>query len=42
MRHAQDVSEIDINPLMVLEHGRGAHALDALLVPEEQTTKAKP
>ncbi len=42
MRHAQDVSEIDINPLMVLEQGRGAHALDALLVPEEQTTKAKP
>ncbi len=41
MRHAQDVSEIDINPLMVLEQGRGAHALDALLVPEEQTTKAK-
>ena len=42
MRHAHDVSEIDINPLMVLEQGRGAHALDALLVPEEQTTKAKP
>lgn len=42
MRHAQDVSEIDVNPLMVLEQGRGAHALDALLVPEEQTTKAKP
>ena len=42
MRHAQDVSEIDINPLMVLEQGRGAHALDALLVPEEQTMKAKP
>lgn len=41
-RHAQDVSEIDINPLMVLEQGRGAHALDALLVPEEQTMKAKP
>jgi len=42
MRHAHDVSEIDINPLMVLEQGRGAHALDALLVPEEQTMKAKP
>lgn len=42
MRHAHDVSEIDINPLMVLEQGRGAHALDALLVPEEQAMKAKP
>ncbi|WP_454914366.1 acetate--CoA ligase family protein [Variovorax gossypii] len=41
-RHAQNVSEIDINPLVVLEQGRGAHALDALLVPEEQTMKAKP
>jgi len=41
-RHVQNVSEIDINPLMVLEQGHGAHALDALLVPEEQSMKANP
>ncbi|CAA2109415.1 acetate--CoA ligase family protein [Variovorax paradoxus] len=38
-RHADTVAEIDINPLVVLDHGRGAFALDALLVPE---TKDKP
>jgi hypothetical protein len=32
-RHAQQVAEIDINPLVVLDAGRGAYALDALLVP---------
>ncbi|MDQ0027241.1 acyl-CoA synthetase (NDP forming) [Variovorax paradoxus] len=42
MRHADSVSEIDINPLMVLDLGRGAHALDALLVPEQPLTKAHP
>jgi len=42
VRHADSVSEIDINPLVVLEQGRGAHALDALLVPEEPTKKAQP
>ncbi|MDP9895712.1 acyl-CoA synthetase (NDP forming) [Variovorax boronicumulans] len=41
-RHADSVSEIDINPLMVLDLGRGAHALDALLVPDEPPTKAHP
>ncbi|MGJ7566065.1 acetate--CoA ligase family protein [Variovorax sp. GB1R11] len=38
-RHAQAVAEIDINPLVVLDHGQGAFALDALLVPH---TKDKP
>ncbi|MDO9406640.1 MAG: acetate--CoA ligase family protein [Polaromonas sp.] len=33
VRHAQSVAEIDINPLMVLDQGQGAYALDALLVP---------
>ncbi|MDP9927872.1 acetate--CoA ligase family protein [Variovorax paradoxus] len=42
MRHADSVSEIDINPLTVLDLGRGAHALDALLVPEQPLTKAHP
>jgi acyl-CoA synthetase (NDP forming) len=41
-RHVRNVSEIDINPLVVLEQGSGARALDALLVPEESTMKAKP
>ena len=35
-RHADDVAEIDINPLVVLDAGRGAFALDALLVPEQK------
>lgn len=42
VRHVDSVSEIDINPLMVLDQGRGAHALDALLVPEPPLTKAHP
>ncbi|CAN7741380.1 acetate--CoA ligase family protein [Variovorax paradoxus] len=42
VRHADSVCEIDINPLVVLEQGRGAHALDALLVPEEHAMKAQP
>lgn len=42
VRHAGSVSEIDINPLVVLDLGRGAHALDALLVPEQPLTKAHP
>ncbi|MBU2288245.1 MAG: acetate--CoA ligase family protein, partial [Gammaproteobacteria bacterium] len=33
-RHADAISEIDVNPLVVLDAGRGAFALDALLVPE--------
>ncbi|MDB5861153.1 MAG: putative acyl-CoA ligase [Ramlibacter sp.] len=36
--HADTVAEIDINPLVVLDEGRGAFALDALLVRE---TKGK-
>jgi acyl-CoA synthetase (NDP forming) len=35
VRHADAVAEIDINPLLVLEAGKGAYALDALLVPQE-------
>jgi len=37
-QHADAVAEIDINPLVVLDEGRGAFALDALLVAE---TKGK-
>lgn len=36
--HGDVVSEIDINPLVVMDQGQGAFALDALLVPE---TKGK-
>jgi acyl-CoA synthetase (NDP forming) len=38
-RHGEAVAEIDINPLVVLDEGQGAFALDALLVPE---TKGNP
>jgi len=34
--HADQVTEIDINPLVVLEAGQGAFALDALLVSQTQ------
>lgn len=34
--HAEAVAEIDINPLVVLDAGQGAFALDALLVPANQ------
>jgi len=34
VRHADAVAEIDINPLVVLDEGQGAFALDALLVRE--------
>lgn len=32
-RHAADVAEIDINPLLVRDNGQGAVALDALIIP---------
>jgi len=32
MQHAVSVAEIDVNPLLVMDEGRGAYALDALLV----------
>ncbi|MBP6897219.1 MAG: acetate--CoA ligase family protein [Pseudacidovorax sp.] len=38
-RHADDVAEIDINPLVVLDAGQGAFALDALLVPTSTNNK---
>ena len=38
-QHADVVAEIDINPLVVMDQGQGAFALDALLVPE---TKGNP
>ncbi|MDQ8730755.1 acetate--CoA ligase family protein [Bradyrhizobium sp. LHD-71] len=41
--HADSVSEIDINPLLVLGKGEGAVALDALLVSRERVNaKEKP
>ncbi|GLT12060.1 acetate--CoA ligase family protein [Sulfitobacter porphyrae] len=33
LRHAEDVAEIDINPLLVRDKGLGCVALDALIVP---------
>jgi acyl-CoA synthetase (NDP forming) len=37
-QHADDVAEIDINPLLVRPAGQGAVALDALIVPAGGTT----
>ncbi|WP_109467198.1 acetate--CoA ligase family protein [Albibacillus kandeliae] len=37
VRHAADVAEIDINPLLVRDAGQGAIALDALIVPRGET-----
>lgn len=34
-RHAADIAEIDINPMLVRARGQGAVALDALLLPTE-------
>lgn len=38
-QHAASVAEIDINPLLVMDEGRGAYALDALLVPNTKDMK---
>jgi hypothetical protein len=38
--HAEAVSEIDINPLLVKAAGEGAVALDALLIPRSGATNA--
>ena len=35
VRHAAEVAEVDINPLLVRAEGQGVVALDALLVPRE-------
>jgi len=35
-RHAPSVADIDVNPLVVLDAGQGAYALDALLVPHDK------
>lgn len=36
-KHAEDVAEIDINPLLVRSKGQGVVALDALIVPKSAT-----
>ena len=36
VRHAAEVAEVDINPLLVRAEGEGAVALDALLVPRKE------
>lgn len=36
VRHADDVAEIDINPLVARAKGQGAVALDALIIPHQQ------
>ncbi len=38
-RHADSVAEIDVNPLLVMDEGKGAYALDALLVRNTKDTK---
>ncbi|MCW1932486.1 acetate--CoA ligase family protein [Pararhodobacter zhoushanensis] len=35
VRHAQDVAEIDINPVLVRDDGQGVLALDALIIPHQ-------
>ena len=34
--HARTISEIDINPLLLMPEGQGVVALDALLVPHSE------
>jgi hypothetical protein len=37
VRHADQVAEIDLNPVLVREEGQGVVALDALLIPVSPT-----
>ncbi|MGK6306651.1 acetate--CoA ligase family protein [Variovorax sp. DT-64] len=39
-RHAEDVAEIDMNPILVRPEGEGALVLDALMVPTSRNTPA--
>lgn len=39
-RHAQDIAEIDMNPILVRPEGEGVLVLDALMVPTSRTTPA--
>jgi acetate---CoA ligase (ADP-forming) len=39
--HAESVSEVDINPLLLMPKGQGAVALDALLVPRTRDAKER-
>lgn len=39
VRHARDVAEVDINPVLVRDRGQGVVALDALIVPRQPGQK---
>lgn len=40
LRHADALESVDVNPFLVLPEGRGAIALDALIVPRVRSTRA--